>query len=210
VLAIGTDALCRLTVAGFASLGAMDPEGARPFQAGRKGITIGEGAAAFVVARQGRPMARILGSAMIGEAFHATQPDPSGAGAARAMRDALQDARLQTVDAVSAHGTATLQNDAMECRAIASVFGAAVPVSSQKSQLGHTLGAAGALELAACILMLREQTMYSTHGLSAEVVDPACRGVQHVFSPRRMRISTIAKNSFAFGGQNSVLILGAA
>lgn len=219
VLAIGSDALSRLTVVGFSSLGAVDSEGARPFQAARKGITIGEGAAAFVVERRDRavkagrkPRAMVAGSAIIGEAFHATQPDPSGQGAARAMRLALEDAHVApaAVDAVSAHGTATPQNDAMESKAIHSVFGDRVPVSSQKSQLGHTLGAAGALELAACIAMIEEQRVYPTYGLTAENVDPACAQLHHVMGePLRRELRYVMKNSFAFGGQNSALLLGA-
>ncbi len=218
VLAIGTDGLCRLTVTGFASLGAIDPDGARPFQRERKGITIGEGAAAFLVereadaARAGRKgRARLLGGAVIGEAHHVTQPDPSGEGARRAMQQALSDAALAPtdIDAISAHGTATPQNDAMEAKAIAELFGANVPVSSQKSQLGHTLGAAGAIELAACLIMLDEQRVFPTYGLHADNLDPACGGVHHVMgAPIDRPLRRILKNSFAFGGQNSVLIVG--
>ncbi|MCC6810545.1 MAG: beta-ketoacyl-[acyl-carrier-protein] synthase family protein [Deltaproteobacteria bacterium] len=218
VLAIGADALSRLTLVGFASLGAVDGEGARPFQKERKGITIGEGAAAFLVERKDdahragrRARGVVAGSAIIGEAFHATQPDPSGAGAARAMRLALEDGKLDAtaIDAVSAHGTATQQNDAMEAKAVAAVFGKNVPVSSQKSQLGHTLGAAGALELAACIAMLEDQHVYPTHGLSPDNVDPACAEIQHVMgAPLRRELRYLMKNSFAFGGQNSALVVG--
>ncbi len=218
VLAVGADALSRLTVVGFGSLGAVDPEGARPFQSARKGITVGEGAAAFLVEKKAsayaagrRARATIAGSAIIGEAFHATQPDPTGAGAARAMRGALEDAGLKAdaIDAVSAHGTATPQNDAMEAKAIHSVFGMGAPVSSQKSQLGHTLGAAGALELAACIAMLEEQRVYPTYGLTAQNLDPACDGIRHVMGePLHRELRYIMKNSFAFGGQNSALVVG--
>jgi 3-oxoacyl-[acyl-carrier-protein] synthase II len=220
VLAIGTDALCRLTVVGFASLSAIDPSGARPFQRERKGITIGEGAAAFLLEREAdaraakrHVRARVLGGAVIGEAHHITQPDPTGEGALRAMRNALNDAKLERkdIDAVSAHGTATPHNDAMESRALRELFSDRVPVSSQKSQLGHTLGAAGALELAACLLMLDAQHVFPTFGLTEENLDPECAGLMHVMNaPLKTPIRHLMKNSFAFGGQNSVLVLGSA
>jgi 3-oxoacyl-[acyl-carrier-protein] synthase II len=127
------------------------------------------------------------------------------------MRGALEDAGLKAdaIDAVSAHGTATPQNDAMEAKAIHSVFGMGAPVSSQKSQLGHTLGAAGALELAACIAMLEEQRVYPTYGLTAQNLDPACDGIRHVMGePLHRELRYIMKNSFAFGGQNSALVVG--
>lgn len=218
VMAVGVDGLSRLTVAGFGSLAAVDPLGTRPFARDRKGLTIGEGAGAFYVEREtsarraGRPvLARLLGSAIVAEAFHATQPEPSGAGAERAMRQALADAGLSAaaVDVVSAHGTGTAQNDAMECKALARVFGRGPAVSSQKSQLGHTLGAAGAVEVAACLVMLAEQVVFPTHGLSEDALDPACADVAHVMgAPEAREISVILKNSFAFGGQNSALCLG--
>ena len=217
VLAVGTDALCRLTLTGFASLGAVDPQGARPFQRERQGISIGEGAAAFVIEKEGaRPArARLLGNAIVAEAFHATQPDPSGAGAERAMREAMREAGLSAgdIDAVSAHGTGTPHNDSMECAAIARLFGdsAGPLVSSQKSQLGHTLGAAGSLELAACVAMLEHGVVYATHGLSAENLDPSCAKVAHVFgAPAMRKVRAILKNSFAFGGQNACVVVGAA
>jgi 3-oxoacyl-[acyl-carrier-protein] synthase II len=219
VLAVGVDALCRLTVTGFAALSAIDAEGARPFQAGRKGLTIGEGAAAFVLEREasahkrGRvPLMRLLGTAMSGEAFHPTQPEPTGRGARQAMRAALDDAKLapSDVDLVSAHGTATPQNDAMEVKAILGVLGSDVLVTSQKSQLGHTLGAAGAIELAACVSMLVHQIAYPTYGLSPDNVDPECAPVRHVVELLPARLDVIMKNSFAFGGQNSVVVVGRA
>ncbi len=213
VLAIGCDGLCRLTQSGFAALAAIDPTGTRPFQRDRKGISIGEGAAAFVIEKNGEAKARVLGTAICAEAYHATQPDPSGEGAARAMRLALKDAALpaDAIDAVSAHGTGTIHNDAMECLAIADVVGSEILVSSQKSQLGHTLGAAGALELAACIAMLQNQVVYATHGLAADNLDPACNNVRHVMhqaQPKKLR--AMLKNSFAFGGQNACVVVGAA
>ena len=215
VLAVGTDALCRLTESGFLSLAAVDAEGTRPFQKNRKGLSLGEGAAAFVIEAGGerRARAHLLGAAISAEAFHPTQPDPSGDGAARCMRLALKDAGLSADDisAVSAHGTGTTHNDSMECAAIERIIGRRAFVSSQKSQLGHTLGAAGALELAASIAMLENQVVYGTHGLSAGNVDPLCAGVRHVFTAAELApLSAIMKNSFAFGGQNACVVLGAA
>jgi 3-oxoacyl-[acyl-carrier-protein] synthase II len=197
-LAVGTDALCRLTVSGFASLGSLDSDGMRPFHRERRGLTLGEGAAAFL----------IRGGSLVSEAYHVTHPDPSGAGAERAMHAALKEAglRAQDISAVSAHGTATALNDAMEIRALSRIFGERIPVTAPKSQLGHTLGAAGALESVICLLMLRHQVIFPTHALTDIAAE--CLGVDHVRTePRHTEVNAIMKNSFAFGGQNSALIL---
>jgi 3-oxoacyl-[acyl-carrier-protein] synthase II len=187
----------------------VDPLGMRPFAQDRRGVTLGEGAAAFLVEKPGRrpTLARLLGAAMVAEAHHPTHPQASGEGAERAVRLALQDAALQAgdIDAVSAHGTATLLNDASEVQAMRRIFGERIALASHKSQLGHTLGAAGALETAVCLLMLRKQRLYPTFALRHVAED--CAGVDHVQIARNANLRAIVKNSFAFGGQNSALVL---
>ena len=222
VIVGGADSLCRLTLAGFNSLGVVDPERPRPFDARRKGMVIGEGAGMFVLesedlarARGARIRGRILGFGNVGEAYHPVQPREDGLGAARAMSMALSDARLrpEDIDYVNAHGTATPQNDVMEVRAVHSVFGdraraAELPVSSTKSQVGHTLGASGAVELAAVLLGLERGFLPPTAGYEEPdediVVDPI---------PGQARGATTRcalSNAFAFGGNDSTLCVGAA
>src|SRR5947208_2507181 len=160
VLAGGTDFLCRFVVAGFNCLRAT-AERARPFDVTRRGLVLGEGAAIVVVeeaghaARRGaRLLARLAGVGCAADATHMTAPDREGGGATRALLAALDDAGLSpaAVDFVSAHGTGTPYNDAMEAVALARVFGAGrVPVNSIKGAIGHTLGAAGALEAVLCV-----------------------------------------------------------
>lgn len=104
---------------------------------------------------------------------------------------------------MSAHATGTPQGDAAEASAIAAVFGPDVPVSSLKGNMGHTLGASGAIELAATIEMMRSQTIYPTHNL--EEVDPACAGINHVREKKAARFDAFLKNSFAFGGINAAI-----
>jgi 3-oxoacyl-(acyl-carrier-protein) synthase len=165
-LAGGAESVARLTLAGFGALGVLDPAGTRPFDAGRRGITLGEGAAFFVLeplsraqARGARILAVLAGYGAGADAHHMIHPREDGDGAVRAIRLALEDAGVAAgeVDYVNAHGTGTGQNDAMEALAIRRVFGERpLAVSSSKSMLGHTLGAAAALEAAVTVLGMRE------------------------------------------------------
>ncbi len=215
VVAGGVDALCRFTLNGFASLLAIDPEGCRPFDASRKGMSLGEGAAFLVLelerdaaARGAQVAALWLGSGNSCDAYHATAPDPEGRGGAAAMRAALREARLapDAVQYVNAHGTGTPDNDRAEGRALVDVFGTRVPaVSSTKRVFGHTLAAAGAIEAVVCVLALRDGFLPGTCGLTTP--DPECRVVPLLESrPARPRI--VMSNSFGFGGNNTVLCLG--
>src|SRR5262249_6302233 len=154
-VAVGTDALCRITHAGFDALQALDPEGCRPFDRDRAGLTLGEGAArlglgdaAHAPARRVRVVGRVLGHAMPTDAHHVTAPDPEGRAALAAVWSALDAAAVpaEAVDYVNAHGTGTRQNDEVEVRILRAVFGdrlPRIPVSSTKSQPRHRLGPAG-------------------------------------------------------------------
>jgi 3-oxoacyl-[acyl-carrier-protein] synthase II len=215
-LAGGVDALCRMTFAGFDALGALDTEPCRPFDRGRKGLTLGEGASFLVLERESRARARgarvlawLSGWAIGAEAHHVTHPEPSGQRAAALMRSTLSMAGLTPADLdyVNAHGTGTLANDAMEAKALLQVLGAEAPrvrVSSSKGQLGHTLGAAGALEAAITALALDQQLAPPTAGLT-EPDEPALRHVLGRAEPAEMRAAL--SSSFGFGGMNAVLLL---
>ncbi len=217
-LAGGSDALCRLTYAGFNSLRAVDPEPAKPFDRRRKGLSLGEGAALLVVEdaeharrRGAAPYARVLGYGVTNDAFHMTQPEPSGNAWERTVRAALADAGVTAddVDYINGHGTATEQNDSAECAAYRRVFGdrlAAVPVSSVKGALGHCLCAAGGLEAAVTALAIARGTLPPTAGFGEP--DPACP-VDAVPGTGRDATPRVAlSSSFAFGGNSGVLVLG--
>ncbi len=214
VVAGGVDGLCQLTFTGFNVLGAVDPEPCRPFDAKRAGLTLGEGAACLVLelesvarARGAEIIAFLSGWAVASEAHHVTHPEPSGERAAKVMLDALATAALSPsdVDYVNARGTGTAQNDAMEARALERVFGADVSrvwVSSSKAQVGHTLGAAGAIEAAFTALALKRGVLPPNVGLEqAEVA--ALRFVRE--SKQRAQLRAALSSSFGFGGACAVL-----
>jgi 3-oxoacyl-[acyl-carrier-protein] synthase II len=217
VLAGGADLLCRFVLSGFNCLRATADE-ARPFDVARRGLVLGEGAAVVVVEsaeharrRGARVLARLTGSGAAADATHMTAPDRHGRGAARAIEAALADAALApaAIAFVSAHGTGTVYNDAMEARAIASVFGpGAVPVNSVKGAIGHTLGAAGALEVVMCLDVLRTGLIPPTAGL--ESLDPACAALDVVcHGPRRSEAAAVLTTSSGFAGANAALVLEA-
>ncbi|QEX16497.1 beta-ketoacyl-[acyl-carrier-protein] synthase II [Hypericibacter terrae] len=211
----GADTLCRMTLNGFASLEALSKGRCNPFSANRDGITIGEGAAAFLLDREPGPV-RLLGVGETSDAHHATAPDPAGRGAAQAMRDALADAELapETIAYINLHGTATPLNDAMEAKAIADLFGSRVPCSSTKALTGHMLGAAGGCEAAFLWLTLNPRTnperLLPPHlwdgvpDAALPVLDLVGGGTTFPLSPQTAMLS----NSFGFGGSNMALILG--
>jgi 3-oxoacyl-(acyl-carrier-protein) synthase len=211
-LAGGVDSLCRLTYGGFHALKLLAPEPCRPFDAHRHGLNLGEGAAFLLLEPAGltarRPLARVRGWGCTSDAYHMTAPHPEGDGAYRAMVAALADAGLSPaeVDYVNAHGTATPANDAAEGKALARLFGERTPwVSSTKGATGHTLGAAGALEAALCVLCLERGLYPPTRGLTE--ADPTI-AVRHVPKEgRRAPLRVALSNSFGFGGNNAALVL---
>jgi 3-oxoacyl-[acyl-carrier-protein] synthase II len=213
----GAEGLTRLTYAGFGCLRATAPgdEPCRPFDADRKGLTLGEGAAVVILEDEARARARgatilaiVAGWGITADAHHMTAPHPEGEGAARAMRMALDDAKLSAdaIGYVNAHGTGTPHNDAAETIAIKTVLGArapSVPVSSIKSMVGHTLGAAGAIEAVASVLSLARGFLPPTVNLRTP--DPAF-GLDYLpGDARHVSVDAILSNSFAFGGNNTVL-----
>ena len=217
-LAVGTDQLCRLTYAGFDALQALDAEPCRPFDRNRRGLSLGEGAAALVledaahaVARGARVHALLLGYASTTDAHHVTAPHPEGDGARRALAGALAAAGVvsEAVDYVNAHGSGTPQNDAVEMGVLRAVLGrrlTRVPVSSSKSQMGHCLAAAGALEAVVTVLALVEGLLPPTVHLREP--EPAWADVDLVPVPgRRAALGVAVSSSYGFGGHNVTLVL---
>ena len=209
----GVDTLCAFTVAGFSALESVSAAPCNPLGASRKGINLGEGAALFLMSREPAAVA-LCGWGESSDGHHMSAPDPLGAGARISMREALQRAGIEPgqVDYINLHGTATVQNDAMESRAVAELFGSAVAVSSTKPFTGHTLGAAGAVEAAFCWLAMQDDNpegRLPPHLWNGDP-DPALPALNvaqpgaRLSRPLRWALS----NSFAFGGSNATLVFG--
>ncbi|HST30598.1 MAG TPA: beta-ketoacyl-[acyl-carrier-protein] synthase family protein [Chthoniobacterales bacterium] len=213
VLTGGYDALSELVFVGFDSLQAATPEKCRPFDRDRTGMVLGEGAA--VLALENLESAKERGAKIIGEILgygistdnhHLTQPDPSGSGPRRAMELALQSANCSPdkVDYINAHGTATPFNDAAEGKAISELFGN-VPVSSTKSMIGHSLGAAGAIEAVVCLLALQSQ--FLPPNINFRASDPGLVLNIVANESRDAKIDIVLSNSFGFGGTNASVLI---
>ena len=210
ILAGGYDALSELVFVGFDSLQAATPEKCRPFDCNRSGMVLGEGAALFALeelesacSRGTEILGEIIGYGISTDNHHLTQPNPDGSGPRRAMEQALAQARLapDQVGYINAHGTATILNDSAEGKAIIELFGN-VPVSSTKSMMGHSLGAAGAIEAAVTLLALQHQFLppninFRESDLSLNVVANEAREAQ---------FDCAVSNSFGFGGTNATIV----
>jgi 3-oxoacyl-[acyl-carrier-protein] synthase-1/3-oxoacyl-[acyl-carrier-protein] synthase II len=211
VLAVGVDSLCRLTYFGFALLKLVDPVGARPFDRDRAGLNVGEAAAAMLIEAGTEPpkeaLCEIRGGGLSCDAYHVTAPDPEGRGAARAIRNALQDAGFEArgVDYVNLHGTGTLDNDVAEAKAVRAVFGDALPaVSSTKGIYGHPLAAAGSVEAVIGALCIRHGILPANTGCVAP--DPTL-GLVPMTVTRSHPVRVVLSNSFGFGGNNACVVL---
>jgi len=223
VVAGGTEsAIMPVSFAALGNMGALstrndEPERAsRPFDAGRDGFVFGEAAGVLVVeaaehaeGRGATILAEIAGGALTGDAFHISAPEPSGRGAELAMQRAVRDAHLEPeqVEVVMAHGTATPLNDATETRAIRAAFGAhadRLAVTSNKSMIGHTLGAAGAMSGLAAVLAIRDGVIPPT--INYETPDPDCDLDYVPNAARRAAVGVAIVNGFGFGGQNAVAV----
>jgi 3-oxoacyl-[acyl-carrier-protein] synthase II len=227
VITGGVEAILQdYTIAGFTAMTALateynenPAEASRPFDALRSGFVMGEGAAVLVIEslahaikRGARIYAEVLGHASSSDAYHVAAVDPSGDGAIRSMRWALEDAHLNTdqIDYINAHGTSTPANDAMETLAIKRLFGEQaykIPISSTKSMIGHSFGAAGAVEAIVCAMTLVEQIIHPT--INYENPDPLC-DLDYVPNTARNvdKLRYTLSNSFGLGGQNASLVLG--
>ncbi len=217
MLAGGADSLCRLTLNGFGSLLLLDPAGCRPFDARRAGISLGEGAAMLVIEAEesamerGAPvLARLSGWGASCDAWHATAPHPEGDGAVAAIEKALNRAGLPpaAIGFVSAHGTGTPDNDAMEAKALRRVFGERIPPTASLMRLtGHTLAASGAIKAVLAAQALIEQALPPSPGFAE--ADPRL-GIEPVTRPQSQSIGHVLSNSFGFGGNNAALVLSSA
>lgn len=213
----GADTFTRAVYTGFLRLSALSRSICRPFDRRRDGVTFGEGAGALVLeeleharARGAAILAEVAGYGVSNDAHHITAPEPSGEGFARAIRQALRTTGTgpEQVDYVSAHGTGTPYNDLCETRAMKAVFGTAaagVPISSIKSMLGHTNGAASAIEAVACVLALQHQAVPPTANLTEP--DPECDLDYVPGTGRPRRVGTCLNLSAGFGGFNVCLVL---
>jgi 3-oxoacyl-[acyl-carrier-protein] synthase II len=218
MIAGGTEPLSRIIYGAFNSLRSVDPDYCKPFDKNRQGLSLGEGAGIFILesldsaqARGAAIVAEFLGYGVSCDAHHMTAPDPQGSGAVRAMQAALADAGIakERIDYINAHGTATPANDAIETKAVKELFGARaydIPISSTKSMIAHTLGAAGALEGMACVLGITggfiPPTVHHTEP------DPECDLDYVPNASRNKELSIVLSNSFAFGGNNTSVIYG--
>jgi len=211
-LVVGVDALHEFVMAGFGSVGALDPEPCRPFDRARRGVTLGEGAGALLLTRDERSSfgIAVAGHGGANDACHVTGPDRQGAGIALAARRALANARLTTadVDVLHVHGTGTEANDATEAIGLAALFaGRTPPAFGTKAQTGHTLGAAGVLESIAAIAALERGVVPANVGLADPSVDP---GLDLVRSPRRLLCARRAlKVASGFGGVQAAVVFEA-
>ena len=217
MLAGGADPFSRITYMGFARLGAIAPERCQPFDKNRRGMVPGEGSAILILepleaalARGAKIYAEVLGYGVSCDSHHMTAAHPQGDGAMRAMSMAMRDSGvgIEDIDYISAHGTGTPTNDRVESLAVKRLFGARanqVPMSSIKSMIGHTMGAASAIEAVACTLAIDTGVIPPT--INYEEVDPEC-DLDYV--PNRARSThprVVLNNAYAFGGNNASLCL---
>lgn len=220
-------AICPLGIAGFAQARALStgyndtPEKAsRPYDQGRDGFVMGEGAGVVILeeyehakARGAKIYCELLGYGLSGDAYHVTAPHPEGSGAYRAMEMAMKKSGLSLaeIDYVNAHGTSTPLGDELELGAVRRLFGPALEtmsMSSTKSAIGHLLGGAGAVESIFCILAIRDQIVPPT--LNLDNPSESCVGVDLVpYVAKKRRVKAVLNNSFGFGGTNASLVMRA-
>jgi 3-oxoacyl-[acyl-carrier-protein] synthase-1 len=211
VIAGGVDIASDTALMGFGSLEAISSEPVNPFSKNRHGITMGEAAAFFVLAREDLDETGIIlaGYGESADAYHITSPDPEGKGAAAAMKAALNSAEMKPAEIgyLNLHGTGTKFNDSMEAKAVNEVFGEyKVPCSSTKGTTGHTLGAAAALELAVCFETLEGDTLPAQHWDKVQDEQMPVLNIVNA-DDKTDKINVCMSNSFAFGGANATLII---
>lgn len=216
VISGGAESLSETTFSGFNSLRAVDEQPCRPFDRERKGISLGEGAAIFIIEerdhaikRKAEIFAEVAGYGVTGDAHHVTAPEPNGRGVSHAIEIALRNAGMSVnqIGYINAHGTGTPANDLAETKAIKKTFGQkawSIPISSTKSMIGHCLGAAGALEAAAALLPLYKGIIPPTANYRNR--DPQC-DLEYVPKPMQRSVDGVLSLSLAFGGNNTALVL---
>ena len=208
VLVVGADGLCRSTVMGFHALSVLSSKKCTPFDENRSGMNVAEAVAVLLV--QNTKMENSIELKGVGassDAYHMTNPNPEALGAIASMKDALCDAglKLDEVDYVNAHGTATKANDKVEALAVEKLFGNSVHVNSTKAITGHTLGAAGAVEAIISCEVIKHSLIPAQTGLENQENKNIKIGKKSV----KMEVRNVVSNSFAFGGNNTSIIVGA-
>lgn len=208
VIAGGADTLCKVPINGFNSMGVLSHERCLPFNKNRAGINIGEGGGLMILSKE-KASLELLGVGESSDAYHVSSPEPSGAGAISAMKMALDDASLTTDDIgyVNLHGTATKLNDAMESKAMASLFKGKVPCSSTKYMTGHTLGATGIVEAAILCYLLKHDLDLPVQDFSHDEIDDTLDECGLVKEKMKAKKKVMMSNSFAFGGNNASIII---
>ena len=211
VIAGGADTLCKVPINGFNSMGVLSQERCLPFNKNRSGINIGEGGGLMILSKE-KDSLELLGVGESSDAYHVSSPDPSGAGAISAMKMALNDASLTTDDIgyVNLHGTATKLNDAMESKAMASLFKGKVPCSSTKYMTGHTLGAAGIVEATILCYLLKHDLDLPVQDFSHDEIDDTLDECGLIKEKIKAKKKVMMSNSFAFGGNNASIIIAKA
>ena len=216
-IAGGYDVMSDFTYAGFSSLQLVTQEKCRPFDKNRTGLTLGEGAGIVILEemdhalnRNAHIYAEVIGFGQSTDAYHITKPDPEAKGACSAIVSAIKDAGISTseIDYINAHGTGTLANDPMEAKAINMAlgdYGRRVPVSSTKPMTGHTLGAAGAIDVIISIVAMKNN--FLPVNLNYENPDPNCELNIVSKQSKSAEMKVVLSNSFGFGGSNGVILL---
>jgi len=210
VIVGGADSLCEFTLNGFDALNLIATDRCHPFSRHRRGLNIGEGAALFILSKTPGPIA-LLGIGETTDGYHIATPDPQGTAAMAAMQQALDMAKLKPKDIgyINLHGTGTIKNDAAESTAIHGLFTHAPPCSSTKPLTGHTLGAASAIELGLCWLLLSQDAPAMLPPQYGDArYDPALLPLNIIREPTPWHNPVFMSNSFAFGGSNLSLIIG--
>lgn len=205
----GADTLSRMPINGFDSLESLSPVRCAPFSKQRDGITIGEGAALMLLTKEPQAIA-VLGTGESSDAWHMSAPHPQGEGAIRAITMALKQAQLPAgaLGYINLHGTATRLNDQIEADVVNKIFGNSVPCSSTKHLTGHTLGAAGICEAALSWLLLTQPISLPPQDFTLAEQDDTLAECGLLLQPQPLTGTAVMSNSFAFGGNNTCLILG--
>lgn len=206
ILVVGADKICATTIFGFNSLGILSDEICTPFKQNRKGMNVAEGIGVLLLQNTAlQDSIELCGTGASSDAYHIANPDPTSSGVISAISKALLDAKIDSskIDYINAHGTATQANDACEANAIIKIFGNEVAVSSSKSNIGHTLGAAGAIEAIICIETLKKQLLPPQLDSTKKE-----KNINLITKAKKTKIRYALSNSFAFGGNNVSLIFG--
>ena len=207
ILVVGADGLCRSTVMGFHALSVLSNTKCRPFDEKRSGMNVAEAVAVILVQnKKTKNSIELKGVGASSDAYHMTNPNPEAVGAISSMQDAITDAglNLDEIDYINAHGTATLANDRVEALAVEKLIGNSVHVNSTKAITGHTLGAAGAVEAIISCEVIKHACVPAQTGLETLENENIKVGKESV----KMELRNVVSNSFAFGGNNTSIVLG--